>query len=285
MQLNPGLIGADDISATSVFTHFVADGGWITWFVLIPLSVVTIALVIHYMLTIRRSAQLPADMARALVQSARQRQANTLLEACAEDDSMLAQAAFAGLSQMRSGVQVARAAVDESVDERATKLMRRIEYLNVIGNVSPMIGLLGTVLGMIQAFSRIFAAGGGMPEPGKLAGDIAVALVTTFWGILVAIPALTAYSLFRNQIDAFAAECAKFCDGLIAILAEAEATAAAEPMAVTPAPASNPTPPEGVVQAPGPVHTPAPANPPSTSSPNVAPAAGGPTNTSMNVGP
>ena len=114
--------------------------------------------------------------------------------------------AHAGVSQLTAGRDSARAAIDEAVEERATKLFRKIEYLNVIGNVSPMIGLLGTVLGMIKAFSRIFSAAGGMPDPGKLAGDIAMALVTTFWGILIAIPALTFFALFRNRIDAFAAE-------------------------------------------------------------------------------
>jgi biopolymer transport protein ExbB len=129
-------------------------------------------------------------------------------------------AAFAGASQIRAGRDAARAAVDEAVEERATKLFRRIEYLNVIGNVSPMIGLLGTVLGMIQAFNRIFAAGGGMPDAGKLAGDIAVALVTTFWGLIIAIPALTTFAIFRNRIDAFAAECIKLCDGLLGLTVE-----------------------------------------------------------------
>ncbi len=95
------------------------------------------------------------------------------------------------------------------------RLLRRIEYLNVIGNVSPMIGLFGTVVGMIQAFARIYSAAGGMPEADKLAGDIAVALVTTFWGLLIAIPALSAFALFRNRIDTYAAEVVKLCDGLL----------------------------------------------------------------------
>jgi biopolymer transport protein ExbB len=205
----------DEVTTVSVFQHFVVYGGWITWFVLIPLSVLTIALAIHYLFTVRRGTQTPDALARTLKAGIQRGRVGEMLELTAGDDTMLGRAAFAGLSQVGSGRDAARAAIDEAVEERAMNLLRRIEYLNVIGNISPMIGLLGTVLGMIQAFSRIFAAGGGMPEAGKLAGDIAVALVTTFWGILIAIPALTAFALFRNRVDTYAAEVVKLCDGLL----------------------------------------------------------------------
>ena len=94
------------------------------------------------------------------------------------------------------------------------RLMRRIEYLNVIGNVSPMIGLFGTVVGMILAFLEIASRHGGMPAADKLAGNIGIALVTTLWGLGIAIPALSAFALFRNRIDTYAAEVVKLCDGL-----------------------------------------------------------------------
>jgi biopolymer transport protein ExbB len=85
-----------------------------------------------------------------------------------------------------------------------------------------MIGLLGTVVGMIQAFSRIHM-GGGAPDPNQLVGDIAIALVNTFWGLFVAIPGLTAFAFFRNRIDAYAAECIRLCDRVVE-LAAASAT-------------------------------------------------------------
>ena len=216
------VLAADDEGSVSVFEHFVKSGGPITLFVLIPLSALTLALVVHYLIVLRRNAQTPTSLARALVSSARQGRARNILAITRDDDTMLGQAAYAGVSQMGAGRELARAAVDEAVEERATKLFRRIEYLNVIGNVSPMIGLLGTVLGMIKAFAAIFEMRGGMPDPSELAGDIAEALVTTFWGILIAIPALTAFALFRNRVDAFAAECVKLCDNLVSLVSEQE---------------------------------------------------------------
>jgi len=203
-----------------VSKHFLVAGGWITWFILIPLSVISLAMMLHYLLTIRRATLTPGRLGRALVNAARQGQRGAIAEITREDESLLGIAAFAAVSQLDRGPDAARAAVDEAVDERVTRLLRRIEFLNVIGNVSPMIGLFGTVVGMIQAFNRIFAAGGGMPQPGALAGDIAVALVTTFWGLLIAIPAMTAFAVFRNRVDAYAAESVKLCDELVATLGE-----------------------------------------------------------------
>jgi biopolymer transport protein ExbB len=89
-----------------------------------------------------------------------------------------------------------------------------VEYLNVVGNISPMIGLFGTVYGMIVAFQRLVAAGGN-PDPAELAGGISTALVTTFWGLVVAIPALAAYALIRNRIDAMTSEALVVAEELI----------------------------------------------------------------------
>lgn len=212
------LMAAGDGPSSSPWEQYVVSGGWITWFILIPLSVVMVYLVIHYLVTIRRATQAPVGLAKALVSASRQGQVQRILEITREDESMLGTAAFTGVSQLDAGRESARAAIEEAVEELAAKLYRRIESLNVIGNVSPMVGLFGTVVGMIRGFARIGQAAGGMPEPGKLAGDIAIALVTTFWGLVIAIPALSFFALFRNRIDLFAAECVKLCDQLITVL-------------------------------------------------------------------
>jgi biopolymer transport protein ExbB len=83
--------------------------------------------------------------------------------------------------------------------------LRPLEYLNVLGNIAPMLGLFGTVYGMIVAFQTLVEEGGSA-DPGKLAAGISTALVTTFWGLIVAMPALAAYALIRNKIDALTSE-------------------------------------------------------------------------------
>lgn len=202
---------------TSVLRHFVIDGGPITWFVLLPLSVVTLALTIHYLIAIRRGTQVPPKLARALLSTARQGQMAAALEITRYDHTMLGRATHAACSSLPSGREPALAAIDEAVDAQAGRLLRRIEYLNVIGNIAPMIGLLGTVVGMIQAFSRIYAAGTNV-DATRLVGDISIALVNTFWGLFIAIPGLSAYALLRNRIEAYAAESIKLCDGMVALM-------------------------------------------------------------------
>ncbi|MBI4581391.1 MAG: MotA/TolQ/ExbB proton channel family protein [Planctomycetes bacterium] len=223
------VLAAEDLRGPSVFQHFVVAGGWITWCLLIPLSMATVALTIQYLITIRRATQMPISLAKALVAAARQGQRRNILETTRDSDTMLGQAAYAAALHTADGMDAAMAGVDEAVEDRVGRLMRRVEYLSVIGNVSPMIGLLGTVVGMIQAFNRIYTAGGGVPETSKLVGDIAIALVNTFWGLAIAIPALTMYAFFRNRVDAFASDCIRLSGGLAASLVDAERTAGAAP--------------------------------------------------------
>ena len=107
-------------------------------------------------------------------------------------------------------------ALEESLDERSARLFRKIEYMNIIGNVAPMIGLLGTVTGMILLFAEIHAADA-FPGARIVADRIAIALITTFWGLAIAIPALSIYAVFRNRIDVLTAECALAAEQVLAV--------------------------------------------------------------------
>ena len=90
-------------------------------------------------------------------------------------------------------------AMEDSADEETAKRLRKVDFLNVVGQLAPMAGLFGTVYGMILAFQSIVSAGGNA-DPVLLAGGIGTALVTTFWGLVVAIPALMGYAVIRNRI-------------------------------------------------------------------------------------
>ena len=98
-----------------------------------------------------------------------------------------------------------QAGLEQAATEVMASRVRRVEILNVIGQVSPMLGLFGTVYGMILAFQSIVTSGGNA-YPVLLAGGIGTALVTTFWGLVVAIPALAGYAVLRGRLDATLAE-------------------------------------------------------------------------------
>jgi len=128
-------------------------------------------------------------------------------QTCQKHPSLLSFVLMHGLSELEFGWSSVEKALEESLAEQSARLMRRIEYLSVIANVAPMMGLLGTVTGMIMAFREV-AATQGMASAPQLAQGIYSALVTTVGGLLVAIPSIAAYAIFRNRIDQFVAEAA-----------------------------------------------------------------------------
>lgn len=128
----------------------------------------------------------------------------------------------AGLSEAANGFPAMVRALEDALDDRSARLFRKIEYVNIIGHVAPMIGLLGTVTGMIMLFAEIHAADA-FPGARVVADRIAVALITTFWGLAVAIPALSIYAIFRNRIDVLTAECALAAEHVVTVFKPAAA--------------------------------------------------------------
>ncbi len=192
------------------FQRFVIDGGVITWFVLIPLSIATFAIIVEHILSIRSSQIGDNQLYHKLISSITRQDFKNLWQLINENESFLASVTKRAITELTNNIESAEYAIIEATEEQATKLFRKIEYLNIIGNVAPMIGLFGTVYGIILAFNKLVEVvrAGGVTQPDQLAEGISVALVTTFWGLIVAIPALAAYGLFRNKIDAMAAQIA-----------------------------------------------------------------------------
>ncbi|MCO6437653.1 MAG: MotA/TolQ/ExbB proton channel family protein [Phycisphaerae bacterium] len=210
------------------FDFFVVKGGWIAY-LLIALSVVAMALAIEHALTIRRTTIVPpgvADHTRMLISQRRYLEA---IQYTAEHPSMLGYLLHAALKQAPNGLAAMERAVEEALEDRAARLYRKIEYLNIIGSVSPMIGLFGTVVGMILLFAAIHASDA-FPGARIVADRIAIALITTFWGLAVAIPSLAVFALFRNRIEVLAAECLLSAEHVLAVF---------QPSAMAPAPERN----------------------------------------------
>ncbi len=175
--------------------------GWILW----AMSIVTLAIIVQYFITIRRDNILPPGVLDQIRELFDEKQYGEAIEMTAGEPSFLSYVVHAGLSDASHGYPAMERSMEEAAEERTTKLLRQIEWLNLIGNISPMLGLLGTVWGMILAFQEIKAAGGA-PDPGALGGAISIALVTTLLGLSIAIPALAVFAVMRNRVDALTSE-------------------------------------------------------------------------------
>ena len=147
----------------------------------------------------------PGGIGERIVRIIHQFGAGKLESRIGGENDFVSTAVVCAINQGRGDWFRMRNALFESLQEQALRLMRKIEWLNLIGNVSPMVGLFGTVYGMIKLFNAIVVAGG-QPQPAQLADGISVALVTTFWGLFIAIPALAVHGVFRNRIETLASD-------------------------------------------------------------------------------
>ncbi len=175
--------------------------------VLFGLSIAAAYLLFDQIMTLRRSEILPegvSDTVRQALLTGRPAEADA---ACRRAPSVFSVVVLSGLSELEFGWHEVEKAVEDSLAQQAARLMRRIEYLSVIGNIAPMVGLLGTVTGMIFAFQQV-ASTRGAAGAGDLAEGIYQALVTTVGGLVVAIPSLAIYAVCRNRVDSMVAEVA-----------------------------------------------------------------------------
>jgi biopolymer transport protein ExbB len=201
MMRNNFGVGAVRTGRTQTFfEQFVLAGGPIVWFVLLPMSLIAVYLAAEHSLTIRRKKLLPCGIGGTIVRIIQQFGVEHLETRIAEQGDFVSTAVARAVTQGKGDWFRMRNALAESLQDQASQLLRKIEWINLIGNVSPMVGLFGTVFGMIKLFNTIVVAGG-QPQPAQLAEGISVALVTTFWGLFIAIPALAVYGVFRNRIE------------------------------------------------------------------------------------
>lgn len=178
-------------------------------------SIASIALIIEHAITIRRSVIVPELSVAQVKTMFDERRFREALEFCQNDPSFVSGVVHAGLIEAANGYEAMENAMQDAAGERTARLYRKIEWLNLLGNVAPMLGLLGTVWGMIVAFGEIEAKGG-KANPEDLAGGIMIALVSTFTGLLVAIPALAGYGIFRSRIEQMAMEASLVAEELLA---------------------------------------------------------------------
>jgi len=183
------------------FFDLVLDGAEVPGTVIGLLSLVSLTLIIQHFWTIRRDTMIPVDEVESIRGMIERRQFKEILDYLKGRTSMFADVLTMSLRHGRHGFDAMHEAAEERSGAWSARLFRRVEYLNIIGNLGPLLGLLGTVLGMIEAFTEMKAAHGAY-KPENLAGGIGLALVNTFLGLVVAIVSLAFFGICRNRVDA-----------------------------------------------------------------------------------
>ncbi|WP_461507724.1 MotA/TolQ/ExbB proton channel family protein [Rhodopirellula baltica] len=167
--------------------------------VFLALSVTLVSLFVMNMLAARRDTLCPTELVEEFSQRLAANDNQGAYDLAKADESVLGQVLAAGLAKVSKGYNKALEAMQEVGEEESMKLEHRLSYMALIGNLSPMIGLFGTVQGMISSF-QVIALGGSTPKPSDLAAGISTALFTTLVGLAVAIPAIAAYNILRNRV-------------------------------------------------------------------------------------
>lgn len=195
-------VKSDDEAKPKVDTSFLAmvlsSGalGVILWLALLGALISMIYFTVDCSMTVRTVKIIPPALIQKVNDCMQQGDVFKALQSCKDEPSPMASILAAGLSHVEDGYEVIQEAVTVAAEFESEKLMQHISWLSVTAALAPMLGLLGTVQGMIMAFSNL--ATGGAGQTALLALSISQALWTTAAGLTIAIPAITAFTVFRN---------------------------------------------------------------------------------------
>jgi len=178
--------------------EIIIAGGPVMWPIIIC-SVVAAAIVLERMWTLQRKRVIPRELTDRIWKLVQSRSLNERHIDALAHSSPLGRVLAAGLTNRHQGREIMKEAIEDTGRHVVHELERFLGTLGTIAAVSPLLGLLGTVMGMIQAFEAITTEGVGDPQ--VLSGGIGKALITTAAGLIVAIPSLFAYRHLRGVVD------------------------------------------------------------------------------------
>ncbi len=180
----------------------IEAAGWPIW-PLILASVLALAIIIERFYSLRASQISPPTLLPSVIKQLREHGVSEDMLAKLAADSPLGQILAAGLRNVKSTREVMKEAIEEAGRAVVHDLERFLTSLGTIAAIAPLLGLLGTVVGMIEIFGSQTPTGS---DPAKLAYGISVALYNTAFGLIVAIPAMIFYRFFRTRVDSLAVD-------------------------------------------------------------------------------
>ncbi|MFO0954157.1 MAG: MotA/TolQ/ExbB proton channel family protein [Isosphaeraceae bacterium] len=227
------------VEAAESFLHWMWRASGPIGLVIAAMSFYLVALVVWMTFQYRRSVVAPAELVRDVGDLLNQRRFSEAYQRLLVDGSFLARVVAAGVRKLPSGQASALRAMELANDDATMEMEHRTTYLATVGTLGPMIGLVGTVYGMILSF-RVIATAGSSPQASQLAAGISTALFATLEGIALSIPAIYFYALFRNRIARLSLEVALSAESLLEQFAPGVRSSSMHPLAAAAVPATVP---------------------------------------------
>jgi biopolymer transport protein ExbB len=197
----------------NLLIHIISSAGWFFGPVLLAVSIGLVTLIVLLAMDLRMGVAVPPAFVDDFTDLVNKRQFKQAFDLCREDGSYVARVLTAGMGRLQYGIEDAREASMHMVDSIRSSKDQLNNYLGTIGTLGPMLGLVGTVYGMILAFMEL--ASGDVPKPQKLAGAISHALVVTLLGIGLSVPAIFFYTFFKNRLTRLAMDTSNLADDLL----------------------------------------------------------------------
>jgi biopolymer transport protein ExbB len=232
---------AESHSEENVVIWILRISGAIGIFIIV-LSCYFIQLVSRLFIDIRPIVAMPPELMEDLKQRMEKRDYKGVYQTIKDKDCLFSRYASSGLGELSAGLAEARDAMERSAEVQVVEMEKKISMLAVLGSLGPMIGLLGTLKGMIASFMVIARSDAGI-KANEVAEAISEALVVTFMGVALSVPAIFFFAIFKNRVAQISAETMFAADEFIRKLANAAKAAAkapATPAAAAAAPAPKP---------------------------------------------
>ena len=216
----PPVTNAPEVQTQSLFDYIT--GGGVVGYVIILLSVAAVALVVDLLLRLKQERLFPEGLVKHAMDLAEQGRAGEILSMSKASDTMFGRIVGGGLERGRYGIEAVRQEVQQRGENEIRKLRNRVGHVAVIATAAPMLGLLGTVIGMVQSFS-VLGTSKNAARPDELAAGISLALITTCQGLIVAIPLIFVHMYLRDRVTAVSQEAGHMAEKLLALLATGSA--------------------------------------------------------------
>jgi len=196
----PAAPGPTNRGSGSFLSVVVRSGplGIILWGALFLAAAAAVYFAVDCAITVRLNRIIPEALVRDVTETMSEGDVLKALKNCEDEPGPMANILTAGFSHVEEGFDVIQDAIATAADLETEKIMQKLTWLSVVGNLAPMLGLLGTVQGMIMAFATL---GQGAPDVGELAMNISQALFTTAGGLTIAVPCVAFYYIFRNSAN------------------------------------------------------------------------------------